>query len=65
MMKLLHKFPVFVYFGAGILGYTAGEMFIKEDRVMKYLPDELSHYIPVVMTAIVIAAGLLKKMTKT
>lgn len=29
VMNLLHKYPVLVLLGAGILGYTAGEMFVK------------------------------------
>jgi len=61
VMRLLHRFPLLVYIGAGILGYTAGEMFIKETHVMKYLPDGLSHFIPAAMTLIVILSGILKR----
>jgi YjbE family integral membrane protein len=66
VMKLLHKYPIFVYLGAGILGYTAGEMFVSEDRIMAYFNFDALHYIiPIATTIIVLACGLLKKALKT
>jgi predicted tellurium resistance membrane protein TerC len=63
VMKLLHKYPIFVYLGAGILGYTAGEMFVSEDKVMEYFHYEALHWIiPIVTTIIVLAAGAIKKL---
>ncbi|MDB5052292.1 MAG: rane protein [Bacilli bacterium] len=65
VMKLLHKYPIFVYLGAGILGYTAGEMFVSEEKVMNYFDYEpLLYIIPIGSTFIVLLAGLLKKMLK-
>lgn len=62
VMKLLKKFPIFVYLGAGILGYTAGEMFISDTRLYEQLLGDTPHgIIPVITTVVVIAAGLLKK----
>jgi YjbE family integral membrane protein len=64
VMKLLHKYPVFVFLGAGILGYTAGEMFVSDTKVDHYLLHdiEMFHFIlPILTTIIVIAAGLIKK----
>lgn len=64
VMKLLHKYPIFVFFGAAILGYTAGEMFVSEKIVMDYFDYEPLHWIiPVITTSLVIIAGLIKKVT--
>jgi YjbE family integral membrane protein len=63
VMKLLHKYPIFVYLGAGILGYTAGEMFVSEDIVMEYFHYEALHWIiPIATTLIVLVAGAIKKI---
>lgn len=62
VMKLLHRFPIFIYAGAGILGYTAGEMLIKDPKVAQFLHGAVLHTVlPWVTTAIVIGAGLIKK----
>lgn len=62
VMKLLRRFPVLVYLGAGILGYTAGEMLVKDPKMMEYFRSHLWHdSLPWATTAIVIGAGLLKK----
>lgn len=62
VMKLLQRFPVLVYLGAGILGYTAGEMLVKDPKMMEYFRSHLWHdSLPWATTAIVIGAGLLKK----
>ncbi|REE69565.1 YjbE family integral membrane protein [Paenibacillus taihuensis] len=37
IMALLHKFPIVIYIGAGILGYTAGEMLEDNDTLKKFL----------------------------
>jgi YjbE family integral membrane protein len=66
VMKLLHKYPIFVYLGAGILGYTAGEMFVNEKVIMDHFHNEALHWIiPVATTVIVLAAGVIKKITST
>jgi YjbE family integral membrane protein len=63
VMTLLQKYPIFVYLGAGILGYTAGEMFVKDHAVADYLLSGVPHWIvPVGCTIIVIGAGVIKKM---
>jgi YjbE family integral membrane protein len=64
VMKMLQKYPILVYIGAGILGYTAGEMFVKDEKVVTFLfgHSETIHWlIPVIATVVVILAGVLKK----
>lgn len=62
VMKLLHRFPVLVFLGAGILGYTAGEMLVKDPKMVEYLNSHLWHdSLPWALAAVVIGAGLLKK----
>jgi len=64
VMNLLHKYPLLIYIGAGILGYTAGEMFLKDPTAARWL-DAMPHAIhlalPIAAAAGVVAAGLLKK----
>ncbi len=65
VMKLLNRYPVFVYLGAAILGYTAGEMFVNDQKmhelVLAGLPNA-HHVIPAAATIVVVVAGILKKM---
>jgi YjbE family integral membrane protein len=64
IMKLLHSYPILVYIGAAILGYTAGEMFVGDKQVEGWLaaaPGFVHTLIPVLGVIIVIAAGLWKK----
>lgn len=71
VMKLLHKFPIFVYAGAGILGYTSGEMFVSDEKMEQYVlhHNATAHWlIPVVATVLVIVVGFVwkrAKLTKT
>lgn len=65
VMQLLHKYPIFVYLGAAILGYTAGEMFVSDDEMRRlFLHDDSPLYwiIPLASTVAVVAAGLGKKL---
>lgn len=65
VMKLLHRYPVLVYIGAGILGYTAGEMLLKDDKVNDLLAYEpLEWIIPIGLTIVVIGTGAIAKTVK-
>ncbi len=64
VMRLLYKYPVLIYIGAGILGYTAGEMFLKDPTAARWIaaaPEAVHWLLPIAAAAVVIAAGLLKK----
>jgi len=62
VMKLLHRFPIFVFLGAGILGYTAGEMFTNDIKVAPYIDQYVPHWlIPIAGGVFVIIIGLIKK----
>ncbi|MFC4812533.1 TerC family protein [Paenibacillus sp. GCM10023250] len=37
IMVVLHKFPIFIYLGAGILGYTAGEMLEENETLASFI----------------------------
>nr|WP_170295451.1 TerC family protein [Chengkuizengella sediminis] len=60
-MKLLEKYTFLVYIGAGILGYTAGEMLLNDQKAIELLRDthhSLHWFIPAFCTAVVLLAGL-------
>ncbi|HEX7056963.1 MAG TPA: TerC family protein [Bacilli bacterium] len=64
IMKLLHKFPVLVYLGAAILGYTAGEMLTEDAKIAQLLHNAHPSYhwlVPLAGALIVIIAGLVKQ----
>ncbi len=63
IMKVLDRYPIFVYLGAGILGYTAGEMILSDQKVGPFL--EQAHHnihfiIPICGVILVITSGLIK-----
>lgn len=63
VMKLLARFRVVVFIGAGILGYTAGEMFIHDVSVAAWLPKEKPHWVlPLLVATSVITIGLIKRV---
>ncbi|TBL78115.1 TerC family protein [Paenibacillus thalictri] len=65
VMNLLNKYPILIYIGAGILGYTAGEMFMKDHAVVDFLfgNSEMVHWmIPAVTTIAVVLIGVLKRL---
>jgi len=60
IMKLMERFPIFVTFGAGLLGWVAGEMAIA-DPAFKEAIESHAHYMefvaPVVGAAAVVIVG--------
>ncbi|WP_338045216.1 TerC family protein [Paenibacillus humicola] len=63
IMKLLNRFPVLVYVGAGILGYTGGEMLEESERLLNGLQaiagGWAEYAFPVVCGVAVIVTGYL------
>ena len=62
IMKLMERFPVFITFGAGLLGWVAGEMAIADPSVKGFVATR-AHFLemaaPVIGALSVIAAGKL------
>jgi YjbE family integral membrane protein len=64
IMLLLHKYPVLIYIGAAILGYTAGEMFVGDERaeaILKAAPAFIHTVIPLAAAALTVIAGLWRR----
>ncbi|WP_163102390.1 TerC family protein [Peribacillus alkalitolerans] len=62
LMKIMEKFPIIIILGAGLLGYTAGEMMLKDQVVGHFLESilpGLHHIIPFALAALVIIVGKL------
>lgn len=59
IMKIMDRFPVVVYIGAGLIGWTAGEMIDADAAIQPYLPSALhgNVYLAVIITLGVLAYG--------
>jgi len=59
IMKLMDRFPVIVYIGAGLIAWTAGEMLEGDKAVQPYLPEFLHHgpILGIILTVGVIGYG--------
>ncbi|WP_436756437.1 hypothetical protein, partial [Streptomyces sp. URMC 124] len=63
----LHKFPLLLYIGAGILAFTAGEMLTQDARVgllLAYWLPQGHNLIPIFLTGAVILIGGMQTMGK-
>jgi YjbE family integral membrane protein len=61
LMKLMHRFPVIVLIGAGLLGYTAGEMAVKDKAAGPWLETAIQsvHYVfPIALAVMIMTVGL-------
>ena len=63
ILKIMARFPVIIYIGAGILGYVAGEMLVGDKAVTDFVHQHayLHTAVPIVLAAGVIIYGYLKK----
>jgi YjbE family integral membrane protein len=62
LMKLMNRYPIIVTLGSALLGYTAGEMILKEKMISDFLDKNLhaGHYIiPILIAVLVVVAGKL------
>jgi YjbE family integral membrane protein len=60
LMKIMEKFPIIVIIGAGLLGYTAGEMILKDKAVghlLERINPNLHIVMPIVFAILVIFIG--------
>ena len=59
IMRLIDRFPLIVYIGAGLISYTAGEMIDSDRAVQPYLPGVFhgTAYLAVLLTIGVISYG--------
>ena len=59
IMKMIERFPVIVYIGAGLIAYTAGEMIDSDAAVQPWLPHVFhgTPYLGILLVAGVIAYG--------
>jgi YjbE family integral membrane protein len=65
IMLPMNRFPIIVLAGAGLLGYTAGEMFLGDKAIAAFIESsfQAGHYlIPIVLALLVIVVG--KAMTR-
>ncbi|MDI6877977.1 MAG: TerC family protein [Desulfitobacteriaceae bacterium] len=65
---LMNKFKFIVYLGAGLLGYTAGEMIVGDKTIAKLINSSatfLEWIIPAVLTMLVIVLGLFLNRRRT
>lgn len=68
ILTMMRKFPIIVYLGAGILGWTGGEMLLKDEKlsilIQNYSPISfslLSTLIPLLAAVSIIIYGKLSK----
>jgi len=56
IMKIMDRFPVVIYIGAGLIAWTAGEMIDSDKAVQPYLPGLFhdSYWLPLALTVVVI-----------
>jgi YjbE family integral membrane protein len=59
IMKIMDRFPVVVYVGAGLIAWTSGEMIDSDPAIQPYLPGVFhgTPYLPLLLTVGVIGFG--------
>ncbi len=59
IMKIMDKFPIVVYIGAGLIAWTAGEMIDSDQAIQAYLPAIFhgTPYLPLLLTVGVLGGG--------
>lgn len=60
IMKMMDRFPMIVYIGAGLIAYTAGEMIDSDKAIQPYLPAIFhgTPYIAILLTIALLGYGL-------
>lgn len=59
IMKMIERFPIIVYLGAGLIAYTAGEMIDADKAIEPFVPQMVhgTHYLAMALTVGVLAFG--------
>ncbi|MCD9022072.1 TerC family protein [Cohnella silvisoli] len=60
LMRLMNRFPIIVLLGAGLLGYTAGEMVLNDKAIDRFVESnfQIGHYIiPIGLALLVVIIG--------
>lgn len=60
IMKLMERFPIFITFGAALLGYVAGEMAVGDPAIKDFVETQasyLEYVVPVACALFVIGVG--------
>ncbi|MCA0969583.1 TerC family protein [Halobacillus litoralis] len=67
ILKLMDKFPFFIYFGAGLLAYTSSEMIIEDQSIIEWIHPYplLETWIPVAFVLAVVLSGYVRNKSKT
>jgi YjbE family integral membrane protein len=62
IMKVMDRYPVVVYLGAGLIAWTAGEMIDSDDAVRPWLPRLFheTYWLPLFITVVVVGYGWLR-----
>ncbi len=66
ILRLLERYPVLIYVGAGLLGFAAGEMMIADKAVIAFMRSghEYLHWLlPAAFPALVMGAGAVKRLS--
>ncbi|UOQ43428.1 TerC family protein [Halobacillus salinarum] len=61
ILMLMDHFPLLIYFGAGILAYTAADMVLEDQQVLQILTSYpfIHDYLPILMVVIIVVSGYL------
>jgi YjbE family integral membrane protein len=68
LMRLMNRFPIIVLVGAGLVGYTAGEMFLTDITIDQIITSNFplgDYVIPIGMAVLVVLWGKLAERKKT
>jgi predicted tellurium resistance membrane protein TerC len=66
LVKVMNKFPVIVYVGAGLIAWTAGEMMVRDQRIGVMITANIASWIlPTIITVGVVGIGLWHNYRKT
>jgi len=54
ILKIMEKFPLIVYAGAGLIAWTAGAMMVEDTKVSVFIPEGINTLVAPVLTALVV-----------